>query len=262
MYCLARLTSRGGYAWPGMERLALASGLESSRSASRIVKKLIQVHKIVERVEMGGGVQRNGRGRTTRYRVLWDRLREMSESPTPTAVTKTPTEADASLTAGTATLTTARANPDPRAPEPRPPGARTLTAVSGENGIETIHQNRDENTPRRSVSSAPSMDASEEAKAKAALMALGIRGANLGFLAKAGLTAEQITEEARNVSSDPNVRNRPAVLVSRLLERAGIRSPQKPRARPLQTEKDRQVVARLEQMRRERALRAQEGGEE
>lgn len=220
-----------GELWPSVATLAEATGY-TDRGVQRILRRLIAAG-VVELVRSTAG----GSGHTNRYRLRLDRLTPRRANPDPRSPSKRPPP---------------RANPDPPSPEPRPairdnPDRRSdepsIQNPSGEPTIRSLPANR---------AAASGMSAQEGCmdgapSLRATLASRGVRGHVLDRLASAAsLTPSIVEEEWRAIAERRDVRNRAAVLVSRLSQRADVDLRKSP---PLHSSVL-SVVAKLEQLRR------------
>lgn len=238
---LSFVDRRTGLAWPSVATLARAAGLKERATRARL-GTLVRIGLVQLVHQSRGGVGANGRGVTHKLRLTLDA--SPTRNPAPNAGFTPPSDATQPGKPGAGTRQAKPANPAPNAGEPSMHLPKEQpNKLSAKNALP-------DGACMDAVSPVPPASPLSTADAvKRALRGAGIRGPNLDALAASpGLTLELIASEAESVSADPNVRNKPAVLVIRLsrLADAPLR-----RVAKLSTD-DQASIARIEQTRRTR----------
>lgn len=220
-----------GELWPSVASLSQATGF-SDRGVQRILRRLV-VAGVVELV----ATTRGGTGRTNRYRLHLDRLTPRQANPvrrSPSTRRDPPANPDQRSAGPRPAI---RVNPDRRSDEPsiqNPPTETTIRELPANQA-----SSRGISAQGGCMDGAPSL--------KATLASRGVRGHVLDRLASAAsLTPTIVEEEWRAILERRDIRNRAAVLVSRLSQRANIELRRSP---PL-NKSMLSVVAKLEQLRR------------
>lgn len=202
---------KSGVLWPSVSLIAQRAGL-TDRGVHRILRRL-QAAGVLTVAREGGGVDRGGRGRSTRYQCHFDALHVKSR--------------DQSLTVSQGLI----------APEPRPARPRTPTQGPANpdlrSGKPSIHEPASERAivpfQQTVIDRGDEMDGRRSPRHENAagwdeLRRAGVRGQNLRRLAACPLlTPAVIREELDSIRQDGNVRSVPGVLVRRLAERTGLR---------------------------------------